>query len=77
MKVILIAIIIRALEAIHIGLVRVLDELEVGGCVYTIHCHDRPEYFEESGRLGETFSHSGCCQRPSPYAGVKNLQGII
>ena len=38
------------------------------------HCYDRPEYWEESWRLGETCCHSHSNEKPSANMGVKNSQ---
>ena len=51
-----ILILIRALGTLTKGLVKQLEDLEIRGRVE--HFRDRPEYWEESWTLEETFCHS-------------------
>ena len=37
-----------------------------------LHYWERPEYWEESGRLEDTYSHSNSRERPSANIDVKN-----
>ena len=70
---------IGAFGTVTKGLLKGLDDLEVGGRVETIQTSElfeRPEYWEESWRLEETCCHSNSCERPSANADVKNTQGI-
>ena len=68
-------IVIGALGTVTKGFVQGLDDLEIRGRVETIHVtvyQDRSEYWEESWRLEETYSHSDSSEKPSADAGVKN-----
>ena len=75
MKVTIIPIVIGAFGTVTKGLLKGLEDLEVGGQVETIqtqHYRKRPEYWEESWRLEETCCQSISSERPSAYADVKN-----
>ncbi len=75
MKVTIIPIVIGAFGTLTKGLLKGLEDLEVGGRVETIHQQyywKRPEYWEESWRPEETCCHSNSSERPSAYADVKN-----
>ena len=41
-----------------------------------IHYWDRPEYWEESWKLEDTWCHSNSIERPSAKTDVKNSQGV-
>ena len=68
MKVTIIPIVIGAFGTVTKGLIKGLEDLEVEGQNYW----ERPEYWEESWRLGETCCHSNSSERPSANANVKN-----
>ena len=75
MKVTIIAIVIGAFSTVTNGLLKGLQDLEVGGRVETIQTiafWKRPEYWKESRRLEETCCHSISSERPSANADVKN-----
>ena len=73
MKVTIIPIVIGAFGSVTKGLLKGLEDLEVGGRGETIHFYwKRPEYWEECWRLEETCCHSISSERPSAYADVKN-----
>ena len=61
----MIPVVIGALGMIPKGLVMELEELEIRG-------QDPPEYWEESWRLGEIYSHSHFRERPIADVGIKN-----
>ena len=75
MKVTIILIVIGAFGTVTKGLLKGLEDLEVGGRVETIQTTallKTREYWEESWRLEETCGHSISNERPSAYADVKN-----
>ena len=75
MKVTTIPIVIGAFGTVTKGLLKGVEDLDVGGRVETIkrqHYSKRPEYWEESWRLEETWCHSNSSERPSAYADVIN-----
>ena len=68
MKVTIIPIVIGAFGTVTKGLLKGLEDLEVGGRVETIQKQrywKRPEYWEESWRLEETCCHSISSEGPS------------
>ena len=79
MKVTIIPIVIGAFGTITKGLLKGLEDLEVGGRVETIqkqYYWERLEYREESWRLEETFCHSNSSEIPSAKTDVKNSEGV-
>ena len=75
MKVKIIPIVIGAFGTVAKGLLKGLEDLEVGGRVETIqqqHYWKRPQYWEDSWSLEETCCHSISSERLSAYADVKN-----
>ena len=68
MQVTIIPIVIGAFGTVTKGLLKGLEDLEVGGQ----HYWERPEYREESWRLEETCSHSDSREKPSANADVKS-----
>ena len=76
MKVTFIPIVIGAFGTVTKGLLKGLEDLEVGDRVETTkqqHYWKRPEYWEESWKLEETCCHSISSEIPSAYADVKTL----
>ena len=60
-------------------LLKGLEDLEIRGQVETIlqqHYWERPEYWEESWRLEDTYCHSNSSERSSDNVDVKNSHGI-
>ena len=77
MRVTIVPIVIGAFGTVTKGLLKGLEDLEVGGRVETIqHYWQRPEYGEESWRLEETCCHSNSSQKPSANTDVKNFQRL-
>ena len=75
MKKTIIAIVIGALCTVSIGLVQVLEDLEIKWRQSKLlHYWDQPQYWEESRRLEETCYHSNAMRKLSANAGVKNSQ---
>ena len=75
MQVTIIPIVIGAFGMVTKGLLKGLEDLEVGGGVESIkqlHYWKRPEYWEESWRLEETCCHSDSSEKPSANTDVKN-----
>ena len=75
MQVTSIPIVISAYGTVTKGLLKGLENLEVGERVETIkllYYWERPEYWEESWRLEETCYHSNSSERPSANADMKN-----
>ena len=70
MKVTIVPIVIGALGTITKGLLKGLEDLEVGGRV------ERPESRDESWRLEETCCHSNSSEKPSANTDVKNSKGV-
>ena len=66
----IIPIVIGAFGTVTKGLLKGLEDLEVGDRVEIIQ--KRPEYWEEFWRLEETSCHSNSSERLSAYADVKN-----
>ena len=78
MKVTIIPIVIGAFDTVTKGLLKGLEDLEVGGEWLPFkrqHYWERPEYWEEFGRLEKTCCHSNSSERPSANADVKNAKG--
>ena len=78
-KVTIVTIVIRAFGTITKGLLKGLEDLEVGGRVKTIQMTAllrTPEYWEESWRLEETCCHSNSSEKPSAKTDAKNSKGI-
>ena len=72
MPVTIIPIIIGAFGTVTKGLLKGLEDLEVGGPFKLLHYWERPEYWEESWRLEETCCHSDSSEKPSANADAKN-----
>ena len=74
MKVTIVLIVIGALGTITKGLLKGLEDLEVGGRVETKrqHCWEQPESWDESWKLEETCCHSDSSEKPSANTDVKN-----
>ena len=75
MKVTIIPIVIGAFGTVTKGLLKGLEDLEVGGRVDPSKRQrywERPEYWEESRRLEETCCHSDSSEKPSANADVKS-----
>ena len=70
MKVTIIPVVLGALCTVTKGSIQGLEDLEIS----LLNYWDRPEYWEESWRLEETWCHSNSSEKPSAYTGVKNLQ---
>ena len=73
MKVTIVPIVIGAFGIITKGLLKGLEDLEVGGWVETIQM---TAYWEESWRLEETWCHSNSSEKPSASTDVKNSKGV-
>ena len=67
MQVTIIPIVIGAFWTVTKGLLKGVEDLEVGG-----HYWERPEYWEDSWRLEETCCHSNSSEKPSANADVKS-----
>ena len=79
MQVTIIPNVIGAFGSVTKGLLKGLEDLEVGGRVERsklLHYWIRPEYWEESGRLEETCCHSNSSRRPSANTDVKKYKGV-
>ena len=78
MKVTIVPIVIGAFGTITKGLLKGLENLEVGERVETIQIDywERPEYWEESWRLEETCCHSNSSEKPSANTDVNNSKGV-
>ena len=79
MKVTIIPIVIVAFGTVTKGLLKGMEDLEVGWRVETIQTKvywQRPEYGEEFWRLEETCCHSNSIERPSANADVKKSNGV-
>ena len=74
MQVTIILIVIGTFGTVIKGLLKGVEDLEVGGRVETKlqHYWERPEYREESWRLEEICCHSNSSERPSASTDVKN-----
>ena len=76
MKITTVPTVIGTLDTIIKGLLKGLEDLEVGGRVETIQTtafRERPESSDESWRLEETYCHSESSKKPSAYTDVKKL----
>ena len=76
MKVTIVPIVIGALGTVTKGLLKGLEDLEVGGLSKRQHCWGRPESWDESWRLEETCCHSNSSEKPSANTDVKNSKGV-
>ena len=79
MEVTIILIEIGTFGTITKGLLKGLEDLEVGGRVEKSKLQrywERPEYWEELWRLEETCCHLNSSERPSAKTNVKNSQGV-
>ena len=80
MKMTIISIVIDAFGTLTKGLLKRLEDFEVGGHERRpskLHrCRERPEYWEKSWRLEETYCHSTSSERPSANANVKNSKVV-
>ena len=74
MKVTIVPIVISALGTITKGLLKGLEDLEVGGRVETIKT--TAESWDESWRLEETCCHSNSGEKLSANTDVKNSKGV-
>ena len=74
MRLTIVPIVIGALGTITKGLLKGLEDLEVGGRVESIQTTAllRTESWDESWRLEETCCHSNSSEKPSANADVKN-----
>ena len=71
---------IGALGTITKGLLKGLEDLEIGKWVETIqrqHCKEQPESWDESWRLEETWCYSNSSVKPSVNTDVKNADWMI
>ena len=74
-----ISIVIGAFGTVTKGLLKGLEDLEIGRRVETIQIQyywERPEYREESWRLEETYCQSNSREKPSAKTDVKKSQGV-
>ena len=72
-------VVIGALGTVSKGLLKGLEDLEAGGRVGTIqtkYCWERPEYWEVSWNLDETFCHSNSRERPWALADGKKSKVV-
>ena len=76
MKVTVIPIVFGVLGTLPKGLIRGLEELEIGGQAEIIQT-TALRLARILKRVLETCCHSDSNERPSANAGVKNLQGVI
>ena len=75
MPVTIVPIAIGSFGTVTKGLLKGLEDLEVGGRVELFklqHYWERPEFWEESRKLDETCCQSGSSERPSAKTDVKN-----
>ena len=78
MQVTIVLIVIGAFGTITKGLLKGLEDLEVGGRVRLSkwqHCWERPESWNESWRLEETYCHSNFSEKQSDNTDGKNSKG--
>ena len=73
----MIRIAIGAPGTIPKGLLKELEEWEIGGPFKLQHCWGWLEYWEESWWPKETFCHSDSRERPLANAGVRITQRVI
>ena len=77
MKVTIVPIVIGALGTVTKGLLKGLENLEVGGRVETIQTTALLRMaWDESWRLEETCCHSNSREKPSANTDVKNSKGV-
>ena len=76
MKVTVISIVIGKLGTLSKGLVRRLEELEIGGQIKTIQTTPLLRFISQLKKVQETCCHSDSSERPPANAGVNNLLGI-
>ena len=78
MKVTILQIVIGAFSTVTKGLLKRLEDMEIGGRVETTQKHflERPEYWEESWRPEKICCHSNSSERPTANAVVKNSLGV-
>ena len=76
MKETIVPIVIGALGTITKGLLKGLEDLEVGGLSKRQHYYERPESWDEFWGLEETSCHSNSSDRPSADTNVKNSKGV-
>ena len=76
MKVTIAPIVIGGLGTITKGLLKGLEDLEVGGRVETIQMTALQRTWDESWRLEEICCHSNSSERPSADTDVKNYKGV-
>ena len=74
MKVTFVPIVIGAFGTVTKGLLKGLEDLEVGGRMEDYW--RRPEYWEESWRLEETCCHSNSREKPNADSDVKNSKRV-
>ncbi len=72
MKVTIVPIVIGAFRTVTKGLLKGLEDLEVGGRVETIQTTELLKTARILRRVLETCCHSISCKKPSAYADVKN-----
>ena len=73
MKVTIVPIVIGAFGTVSKGLLKGLEDLEIGGWLKTVKMTALlTEYWEASWRLKETCCHSNSSEKPSAYADLKN-----
>ena len=79
MNVTIIPILIGAFGTVTKGLLKGLEDLEVGGRVETIQLQyywEQPEYWEESWGHKETCCHLNTSEKPLAKTDMKNSQGV-
>ena len=76
MKVTIIPIVIGAFGTVTKGLLKGLEDLEVGGPFKLQYCWEQSEYWEESWKLEETCCLSNSSERPSANTDVKNSKDV-
>ena len=76
MKVTFIPIVVGAFVTVTKGLLKGLEDLEVGRPSKLQYYTERPEYWEDSWRLEETWCHSNPSEKPSANADVKNSKRV-
>ena len=79
MKVTIVPIVIGAFGTVTKGLLKGLEDFEVGGRVGPSkrqHYWEWLEYWEESWSLEETCCHSNSSEKPSTNVDVKNSKGV-
>ena len=76
MKVTIVPIVIGAFGTIIKGLLKGLEDLEVGGRVETIQMTALPRTARIMRRVPETCCHSNSCEKPSANTDVRNSKGV-